>query len=402
MDGPSTIRLQRRRGEQPPDRLVVKRKRNGTDEDGANGGEIAYERKKSRYVADSVKDEVKTAASTTGNIDGTEQSVSSTPRTFHLSRPNKRKQDATAVATVVETDSRPSKISRTGQELDASLQRSSEQPSARPQADRLYKRPGRGAAVQSQNAAVNAQRSATTGTFANQKAIAKKQMNDLAAEMHQFALDELAKTEKPKVTAKPKLSASRAKALHQQRNVSTGIQRKHDVDVDMGDSSDGEQVYDVYVRAGANTSASSNDRGDQHELANLSDIKTGTGSIGFLVITEEDEELWENYIEGQDNDDSAATDDEDENAEDYYAADYPSDELASDDEYNRGAYGYRAQGGSDDEQYDQQTWSDEEEERMMNPFGRRADIPKAFRKYLDADRQRRGHGVGHESDEDDD
>ena len=35
---------------------------------------------------------------------------------------------------------------------------------------------------------------------------------------------------------------------------------------------------------------------------------------------------------------------------------------------------------------------------MMNPFGKKTEIPKAFRKYLDADRQRRGLGGGHEED----
>jgi len=389
MDGPSTIRLQRRRGELPPDRLVVKRKRNGGDDGTTNDSEIAYERKKSRYK--------QTTRPSVSEQQAAGLPASTEPRTFHLSQPKKRKQDDASIATVIEHDNRPTKISRTGE--DRVSPKAPEQSPTRSHPERSYKRPGRGALVKPQDARPDAEQTEMVKSIANQRVNARKQMNDLAAEMHSFALDEVAKTEKPKSVAKPKLSASRAKALHQQRGATAPQPQIHNVDVDMDDSSDSEVVYDTYILAGPKTPASTN---NGQESADVLRVQNPSGNIGYLIITSEDEELWENYIEGQDHQDPDAFDDEDENAEDYYAADYPSDELASDDEHDRGAYGYRRQGGSDDEQYDRQTWSDEEEERARNPFGRKAEIPEAFRKYLDADRQRRGQGVGHESDDEDD
>lgn len=400
MDGPSTIRLQRKRGELPPDRLLVKRKRNGGDDDAGNQAEIAYERKKSRYISNGATDEAEFANSSSSAPRLSSPSTPTEPRTFHLSQPKKRKQDDASIATVIESENRPTKVKRTN-DNQGNRQPQPEQAPIQPSNERTYKRPGRGAQVKPQNAQPDADQQDTVKSIASQRTNARKQMNDLAAEMHKFALEEMAKTEKPKSVVKPKLSASRARALHQQRSAASPQQQVEQGDVEMDDSSDSEYVYETYVRAGPKTLASTNGYGDNHATADVLRVQNPSGNIGYLVITEEDEELWENYMESQDHQDSDATDDEDENAEDYYAADYPSDELASDDEYDRGAYGYRGQGGSDDEQYDQQTWSDEEDERMRNPFGRKAEIPKAFRKYLDADRQRRGRGIGHESDEDD-
>lgn len=401
MDGPVTIRLQRTPGQQPPDTILVKRKRNGADDDATNDGEIAYERKKSRRVLKEAIDNSETTQSLVHRQDVPSRPVVSEPRTFHLSQPKRRKREHASIATVVEHGKRPTKISRAS---DDSAQHDvvPEQSPARRSSEQTYKRPGRGAQVTSQNAKPKAAQEDETKSIVSQRVNARRQMNDLAAEMHKFALEEVAKTEKPKSVAKPKLSASRAKALHQQRDVAAAQPPVRTEDVEMDDSSDGEYVYDTYVLAGPGTSASINAHSNGLASADVLRVQNPSGNIGYLVITEEDEELWEIYIEGQDHQASDATDDEDENAEDYYAADYPSDELASDDEHDRGAYGYRGQGGSDDEQYDQETWSDEEEERMMNPFGRKAEIPKAFRKYLDADRQRHGQGGSHESDEDDD
>lgn len=51
--------------------------------------------------------------------------------------------------------------------------------------------------------------------------------------------------------------------------------------------------------------------------------------------------------------------------------------MASDDEHNKGAYGYRVHGGSDDEEYDNTaSWSDEEEKRMKNPWKKLYPQPK--------------------------
>ncbi|KAF2766080.1 hypothetical protein EJ03DRAFT_318383 [Teratosphaeria nubilosa] len=90
------------------------------------------------------------------------------------------------------------------------------------------------------------------------------------------------------------------------------------------------------------------------------------GAIGYLIISEDDESVWEKFMEAAESEGAFETDDEDENAEDWYGADYPEDEMAQDDEFGRGAYGYREGGGSDCESWDgkeeEGVWSDGEEE----------------------------------------
>jgi hypothetical protein len=73
-----------------------------------------------------------------------------------------------------------------------------------------------------------------------------------------------------------------------------------------------------------------------------------TGTVGFLVIKEDEEDWWNGDDES---DKEFDTDDEDENAEDYYANDYPEDELDEDDEYDRNLYQKKFRNGSDDEEY---------------------------------------------------
>ncbi|KIW95844.1 uncharacterized protein Z519_02908 [Cladophialophora bantiana CBS 173.52] len=78
---------------------------------------------------------------------------------------------------------------------------------------------------------------------------------------------------------------------------------------------------------------------------------TGTGlhpNYGILVIDEEDEDLWQQYI---DSDDDTDWDEEDSNAEDNPANDYPEEEVSSDDEYGYNPYKYRTY-GSDQEDFD--------------------------------------------------
>jgi len=132
-------------------------------------------------------------------------------------------------------------------------------------------------------------------------------------------------------------------------------------------------VYDVYVLAPAGSV-------DDAQM----EVDGGPGNIGYLIITEEDQSIWETYIEGEASDKEWDTDDEDENAEGYYGADYPEDELASDDEHGRNAYGFRAKGVSDNEEWDEDTgvYSDDEgHDRMMNPW--KTKTPTNFAKYLD-------------------
>ncbi|KXL46485.1 MAG: hypothetical protein FE78DRAFT_166033 [Acidomyces sp. 'richmondensis'] len=94
------------------------------------------------------------------------------------------------------------------------------------------------------------------------------------------------------------------------------------------------------------------------------------GDVGYLIISEDDQSVWETYLEDETSDKGWDTDDEDENAEDYYGADYPEDELPSDDEFDRNAYHFRNRGNSDEESWDEDTgaYSEDEYDRLMNPW----------------------------------
>ncbi|CAM1505541.1 Fc.00g111780.m01.CDS01 [Cosmosporella sp. VM-42] len=82
--------------------------------------------------------------------------------------------------------------------------------------------------------------------------------------------------------------------------------------------------------------------------------------VGLLVLEgEEDSNLF--FGPEQDDDDDLDLDDEDENAENYYTADYPEDEVASDDEFGRHPYEYRNANASDDEEFDNDEFEENDE-----------------------------------------
>ncbi|KAF2714736.1 hypothetical protein K504DRAFT_366358 [Pleomassaria siparia CBS 279.74] len=116
-----------------------------------------------------------------------------------------------------------------------------------------------------------------------------------------------------------------------------------------------EYVYDTYVREMVFPDANGK-------------MPEPQGTIGFIVIAEEDEEWWNGDDES---DREFDTDDEDENAEDYYGNDYPEDELSEDDEYGRDPYQYRK---DDDEEYDLGD-DDGIEEEKEEPFKQSVPVP---------------------------
>ncbi|KAJ9607314.1 hypothetical protein H2200_008387 [Cladophialophora chaetospira] len=74
-------------------------------------------------------------------------------------------------------------------------------------------------------------------------------------------------------------------------------------------------------------------------------------SFGILVIDEDVEDLWQKYVDSEDDSD---WDEEDSNAEDNPANDYPEDEVSSDDENDYNPYKYRTFGsGNDDSDEDE-------------------------------------------------
>jgi len=84
-----------------------------------------------------------------------------------------------------------------------------------------------------------------------------------------------------------------------------------------------------------------------------------SGTVGIIVLNEEDEEWWNGNDES---DKEFDTDDEDENAEDYYANDYPEDEMSSDDEFDRNLYQSKYRHGEDDEEYDLDDYEEEKDD----------------------------------------
>jgi hypothetical protein len=403
MDGPTTVRLQRRRGELPPDQLVVERR----------GGK----RKVHPSVVDATRAHYirqKRETSFSGQVDLSVNSADlptastiEARRTFHLKQPSllppsaegsksrKRKQNEASLPTVFE------KRQRKFEDDNSTHHFNDEEPQA-PTPSAPPKRPGKGSAVRSQ-----AKKPAPTNP--EDENVAHRQQREvqaLAQEMHQFALEQLAKTPKPQIKTKPKLPPSRSRALHEKQQPPASPQRSNlesnkDQDDDTNMDSDSEYVYDTYVLAPVPQQPSNHPAAEEEEAPTQS-LPNPTANIGYLIITEADESLWETYMHDLEGSDSEPTDEDDENAEDYYGADYPSDELASDDEFDRGgaAYGYRARRGSNDEQYnlnddddeDEITWSDEEDMRMMNPFaaaGAKRErvgptrVERQFAKYLD-------------------
>lgn len=134
---------------------------------------------------------------------------------------------------------------------------------------------------------------------------------------------------------KPKPPAQRFADRHPEKATALALQEAHG-DGDAMDIDTDEYVYDTYIREAIMPDADGK-------------LPEPVGTVGFLVINEEDEDWWN----GEDESDKEFdTDDDDENAEDYYANDYPEDELSEDDEFGRDVYQKKFRHGSDDEEYD--------------------------------------------------
>ena len=129
----------------------------------------------------------------------------------------------------------------------------------------------------------------------------------LADALHRFALEEEAREEartKPKVTSLPKKPVQRYRDRHPDQFVAQPqpSQHKPDEDVDMM-SDDDDYVYDTYVRTK-----------DPVVPASLESDDPSNIQIGYIVISEEDQPLWETYFEEEaESDKEFETDDEDEN-----------------------------------------------------------------------------------------
>ncbi|TKA82633.1 hypothetical protein B0A55_00753 [Friedmanniomyces simplex] len=377
--GPSQVCVKRKRNDPAPDRLIVEsesepqRKKVLTVQDAEATRKLQYVRVPREEQAGDVRD-------VSGEAGGREKQQGSLEtggqgtkrlsgggggggrRVFRLRRPDGgvgaeregRREVGSAerggVATFVEARGDQGSREATGAQTSVSTDPATLAPG------RQLKRPGRGAAVPAR----------AQGAEAAQD---RKRLESVADNLHQFALDELANAPKQRVTTLPKFAGRR----RNMERKATEPRIRDDEDVDM--DSDGDYVYDTYVLAPSDGAAPP----DISISNELSDIE-----IGYLIITDEDQSVWETYIEDEPSDQDCDTDDEDENAEDYYGADYPEDEMASDDEGGRNAYGYRANGASDGEEWDEDTGAyidDGEYERTMNPW--KAKTPREFVAHQD-------------------
>ena len=138
---------------------------------------------------------------------------------------------------------------------------------------------------------------------------------------------------------KPKAPAKRFAERHPEKAAALSAHDHNTADGDAMDI-DSEYVYDHYVREPV-----------------LPDAPAPTGTVGLLVIGEEDADWWDN---DEASDREFDTDDEDENAEDYYANDYPEDEMSDDDEFDRNLYKAKYRHGSDDEEFDAAASADDD------------------------------------------
>ncbi|KIV89166.1 hypothetical protein PV10_08757 [Exophiala mesophila] len=104
---------------------------------------------------------------------------------------------------------------------------------------------------------------------------------------------------------------------------------------------DDDYVFETYIRV------LQTEDGIAMDLPDLAEA-----NFGVLVIDQEDEELWNKYVDSDQEDD---WDEEDSNAEDNPSNDYPEDEVSSDDEYGYNPYHKYRDHASDDDYDDNAT-----------------------------------------------
>jgi hypothetical protein len=310
MDGPNTVRLQRRRNELPPDQLFVERKRKHDQSIEESRGYYIRQKRDAETPSNQVNSEVQTAESTEN--DSSAASALEARRVFHLKhssplapsvQPNKtrKRKSVDDFATVVEKK----RWKAEGNESVVPLNQIDEDDEQSATTSAPPKRPGRGSAIRPRANKTEPTKPEDENVVARQK----RERAALAQEMHQFALDELAKTPKPQIKTKPKLTPSRSRALHEQHVPASPsrVTPSKETEEDTAMDSDSEYVYDTYVLAPAPTSLGTSDPVDVHKTISI------PSNVGYLIITEDDEQLWETYIHDLEGSDSEPTDEDDEN-----------------------------------------------------------------------------------------
>ncbi|WPH02954.1 Hypothetical protein R9X50_00582600 [Acrodontium crateriforme] len=345
MSAPNRIRLKRRRDELPPNTLVIEERRQKRTQI-----DRLYVRHQDEQEAPILSQTV--TPSENGNESQNITAITGR-RIFQLTRKKIGRDDA--YATIVEKRAKQAEAAALGHEDGMNKVET-------------LKRPGKGSSTVAQPKP-EASRTALAELEKEQE-----YLESIGSELHRIAMEELAQERRPRTFATPRLAGSRSREIHRQRAAAAPQPRIRDEDIEMEDEN-GAYVYDTYILAGIPTGGIGE--------SPIPGAGGQAGDVGYVIITEEDQEIWEHYIEDEPSDKDWDTDEDDENAEGYYGADYPEDELASDDEHGREIYRYRHHGGSDDEEWDEDTgaYSDDDENDFMGKEWR-SKTPAQFVDYL--------------------
>lgn len=342
MSGPNQVRIKRKRHEAAPDTLIYESRSHKKRElrfqrvegEGQTGHEISSDANVVEWRGEGLPEQ---------DQDGGKQAGNRGRRIFQLKR-NSGRRVQNIRANYIPTFEEKCVESSSGTLQDFTYEQAADETLP----EQPLKRPGKGSVTA---------KSSSSGFYSDaQAAHDTRLLGSLADKLHEFALEELANVPRPRLTAAPKLSGARSKDIHRQR---VAVSEPHPRDAEMTNTDDADFVYDTYVITTA---------GDGAAAGVLSD--NDLGDVGYLIISEDDQSVWETYLEDETSDKGWDTDDEDENAEDYYGADYPEDELPSDDEFDRNAYHFRNRGNSDEESWDEDTgaYSEDEYDRLMNSW----------------------------------
>ncbi|KAJ5375207.1 Transcription factor Iwr1 [Penicillium concentricum] len=111
----------------------------------------------------------------------------------------------------------------------------------------------------------------------------------------------------------------------------TPLQTSEQTEQAVEEDDEGDYVYDVYVRRPLSEAEMlKNPLAEYESEQQKKEIAKSQPGVGVIVITAEDEEIWEEFIE--DDEDEWDSEDADSNAENHPANDYPDEEASSDDD----------------------------------------------------------------------
>ncbi len=139
----------------------------------------------------------------------------------------------------------------------------------------------------------------------------------LAKELQQFAVQHTNGSGGPAELLKPISNLKFKPKVPARRHQDTQLQsatmfssRDNEMELGINLEDEGEYVYDTYARQPSKPGKASVNLESMHLV---SEIDGGNGKIGVLVITEEDQEIWETYAEDEDSEKDWNSEEEDEN-----------------------------------------------------------------------------------------